>query len=89
MRPMATNLTFQDLRSNDEGTFNTAWALFFLSEDLVGRFLRESSIEQVHATLSAGYRWSGAGWNTTKAATRLKKLCGVTMVSGRIQEYSH
>jgi hypothetical protein len=85
---MAT-FSFQDLQSEDENIFNQAWGQFFLSTDLVRRFLRASTVEDVHATLNAGYRWAGYGWNTTKAAVETRKLSGVVLVSAKLQDYSH
>ncbi len=78
---------FQDLISEDEGLFNAAWGSFFLNVDLTARFLKETPLENLSATLSAGSRWQGTGWNTTRAAKELKRVAGISMVTGSWPEY--
>ena len=75
--------------SAEEAVYNKAWAKFFLNETLVTQFLKETKPEVVQATLACGYTWSGASWNTTRASKELKRLTGVSLVSARLDEYSH
>ena len=55
------------------------------TDDLV-RFLKESTVEAIHATLAGGMRWTGAGWNTTKASRVLENATGVGLVSSKLTD---
>jgi len=53
----------------------------------VTTFLKEATVEVLHATLAAGSRWEGGGWNTTRAARVLEELSGVSPVSSQLNQY--
>ena len=89
MQPSSTIMDWNELASGDATTFNAAWARFFLAPQLVTSFLRDASVELVHATLAAGYHWEGGGWNTTRAAKVLEELTAVSLVSSQLAQYSH
>ena len=54
---------------------------------MVVRFLKESAVEAIHATLAEGMRWNGAGWNTTKASRVLENATGVGLVGSKLTDY--
>ena len=58
-----------------------------VDQRLVATFLRETSVELLHATLKAGKRWEGCGWNTTRAALALQDLTGASLVSSQLTSY--
>ena len=39
--------------------------------------------------LAAGSRWSGAGWNTSRASRALQSLTGVPLVSSDLDSYKN
>jgi hypothetical protein len=89
IKPFEYKMAFtpQDLLSEDEGRYNMAWSAFFLNKDHVQRFLREANEDEVKHTLAAGVRWSGGGWNTTRAAKELRAISGISLVSASWLEY--
>ena len=77
----------EQLLALDENLAGEAWKNFFLSEGIVVEFLKTTQAEDVQIVLSAGAAWSGAGWDTTKAAKAVRLLMGVTMVTTNSKEY--
>jgi hypothetical protein len=71
----------------DESLAGEAWKSFFLTENIVVQFLKETPPEEVQSVLAAGAGWSGAGWDTTKAAKAVRLLTGVAMVTTNFKEY--
>ena len=71
----------------DENLAGEAWNNFFLSEDIVVEFLKTTQVEEVQTVLAAGAAWSGARWDTTKAAKAVCLLTGVAMVTTNFKEY--
>ena len=80
-------MDWSELTSADLTVFNAAWAKFFLDPKLVTSFLKDATLEVLHATLAAGTRWEGGGWNTTRAARVLADLSGVSLVSSQLSQY--
>ena len=80
-------LLAEQLRSPDQETLNRAWSTFFLDPDLVLEFLATSSPEAVQDIISCGDRWDGGGWDTTKAAKRVRALTGLALVSSNLRDY--
>ena len=52
-------------------------------------FLKEKVVPKAADVLAAGARWSGAGWNTSRASRALHSLTGVPLVSGDLDSYKN
>ena len=49
--------------------------------------MKTTQAEEVQNMLAAGAAWSGASWDTTKAAKGVRPLTGVAMMTTNFKEY--
>ncbi len=82
---MASSISRLTTREEDE--FNTAWKKFFYDVESVVETLKFGTAVDIQNVLEAGERWTGAGWTTTRAATELRRLTGVALVTPEFEEY--
>ena len=84
-----SDITPDLLLAIDEAVANQAWGAFLFNQSAAVQVLKTTPPEQLQQVLVAGGNWGGAGWNTTKAAKKVKELTGVAMVTTNFKEYLH
>ena len=79
------------LLSEEVAISETAWSSVFFDVEKsreIAVFLKEKSA-RAGDLLAAGARWSGAGWNTSRASHALHSLTGVPLVSSDLDSYKN
>jgi hypothetical protein len=79
-------MDYDALTSIEEANFGQAWSTFFLNETHVRAVLLMGP-DRVVAVCAAGLHWDGAGWGSTRCATRVRQLTGVALVSDTAKDY--
>ena len=77
----------QVLQNPDHQDFEQAWSSFFLDVNRVQALPGQVTADQARALIQAGQRWSGAGWNTSRASKALWNLTGVPLVKAAWMDY--
>ena len=81
------SILVNNLRSIDDNVFNETWEKFLFNPEQVLALLKDAPAEEVTEVLAAGTRWTGTGWNTTKAAKAVRGLTGIALVSAKFSDY--
>ena len=77
----------QILQNPDDAAFETTWSTFFLDVNKVRSLAGKITATETAAIISAGQRWSGAGWNTSRASKALYNLTAVPLVKAEWRDY--
>ena len=75
------------LQNPDHQDFEAAWNTFFLDVTRVQALPGLLSAEDARSLITAGQRWSGSGWNTSKASKAIYALTGVPLVKAAWVDY--
>ena len=75
------------LQNHEHPDFENAWSGFFLDVSKVQSLPGKISNDETVALIAAGQRWSGAGWNTSRASKALYNLTMVPLVKAEWRDY--
>lgn len=84
---MSSTISFEALTQViDEENFRNAWCSFFLNEEAV-REAVQLPPDVINNIKMTGATWNGYGWDSTKAAKKIREMTQLAMVTNKLPEY--
>ena len=77
---------YNQLLKVEEEEGQHAWRSFLYNVE-AARSLGPLSHQEAMALLSAGHRWAGGGWTTSRASRALHSLTGIPLIAAEVSSY--